>query len=99
MNRELEMLRRFGPLLIAVWGWACLALSVANDVVAVGVAAGGLVAAALQARSYAVSAVFEGAALVGVIALAPFGQIGFVAIGALLVVISRVVGRLARPAS
>ena len=97
MRRDVEMLKRFGPLLVSFWGWAALALSAPKDLVVLGACGAGLIAAGLMRRAFAASAVVEGVALLVVIAVAAAPQIGFVALGALFVVAARVAARIARP--
>jgi hypothetical protein len=79
-------LARYGPFFVAMWGWASLALAVAHTPLVVAVAVAGLLAALVQQRRFVESLVAEGAALLVLIWFAPFEQIGFVAVGAALVV-------------
>ncbi|HEY4221442.1 MAG TPA: hypothetical protein VGO62_08865 [Myxococcota bacterium] len=95
MNRELDMLKRYGPLMIAFWGWASLAIAEAKDAFGLAAALVGAVAALFQARAFKATAIVEGLALLAIIALVPADQIGFVALGAAFVIGARVIARLA----
>ena len=91
------MLRKYGPFLVTLWGWALLAMANAHALAGVACAVVGVAAGFAQTRFFAVSAVVEGAALVACIAIAPTAQIGWFALGALFVVGARVLSRVARP--
>ena len=96
---ELVQLKRYGPLFLSLWGWALLALSVAHEPLAVGAAAVGFIAAIAAFRAFATSAIVEGAALVVIIWSAHLEQLGFVALGAVLVVVARGLAALAKRAN
>ncbi len=87
---------RFGPLFVALWGWAALALAVAQLPIVVVAAVVGLGAALLQGRSFYTTAFVEAGALVAVIWLSPLDKLGFVAVGAALVAAGRAIGMVAR---
>ena len=96
---ELAQLKRHGPVFLSLWGWALLAMSVAHNPYAVGAAVVGFVAAVVAFRAFATSALVEGAALVVIIWCAQLEQLGYVALGAGLVVIARGLAALAKRAA
>lgn len=86
-------LRKIVPPLVALWGWALLAVAGAPRSWAVGAAVVGLLAAVLAQRLRASSAVVEAIALVVVVAAAPDDKLGFVVLGAVLAVAARAIAR------
>lgn len=90
-------LLRVTPPIVALWGWACLALAVASQGVVVGLAGVGMVASVLARRAPL------GSALVELFALAALSVVGagtsrwsFVVVGAVLVVAARAITEAAR---
>lgn len=90
-------LLRVVPPLVALWGWACLALSVTAHGPIVAFALAGFVASIVARRKPVGSALVEGAALV---VLAVLGSCtsrwSFVIVGAVLVVAARAATEVAR---
>jgi hypothetical protein len=89
-------LRRFGPLLVAAWGWSMVAVGAAHSLDAVVAAGIGLVAALLQVRFVAATAAVELAALAWVVVRVGDGKLTFILIGALLAVAARAAVRALR---
>lgn len=94
----MSQLRRTGPLLVALWGWALLAVAAAPHAWAVAAAAAGFVVEMLARRLGPVALVLEALALVVIVAVAPGEKLGFVFLGAGLAVAARAIARaLGRP--
>jgi hypothetical protein len=96
LSREREALLRFGPSIVAFWGWALLALAVARHGPFVIAGAVGFLAATRARAAPAVSAVFEVVALGVVVAAAPGDALGYLALGAAVVVVARALAMFAR---
>lgn len=90
-------LLRVAPPIVALWGWACLAMAVANDALVAALAIVGFVGSVVARRAPVGSGIVELAALAP---LALFGAQGprwsFVVVGAALVVASRAITEAAR---
>jgi hypothetical protein len=91
LSREAHMLMRFGPLLIALWGWAALAMAVSTQGLSFILAVIGFAASVAAARAPRSSAVTELLMVGAIVMMSPSTSLGFVALGAALVVAARAV--------
>lgn len=94
------------PVLVALWGWACLALAVADRGPFAALALAGFAGSTLVARAPVAAAGVElvaGAVLAMLAVAAPAGvhegrRLAFVVVGALLVVSARAISEVGRRA-
>ncbi len=100
MTARMTTLLRVTPPIVALWGWACLAMAVASQGVIVGLAAVGLLGSVFARRQPAGSGLVELFALVALaVAGAGTARWSFVVVGAVLVVAARAITEAARRSS
>jgi hypothetical protein len=90
-SRETQMLMRFGPVLISLWGWAALAMAVSTQGLAFIFAVIGFAASVAASRAPRSTAVTEVLMVGAIVFAAPSSSLGFVALGGALVVAARAV--------